>query len=426
VNLAVVLEYRFYRSGEGGFWTDSAFATSFWDRFLEVFETVRVVARCRQVPSASLEWKRVDGERIAFGMTPYYVGLFQYLVRAWQVREALVNHVTVKDAVILRAPSHLANILADVLERRQQPYGIEVVGDPYDVFAPGAVKHPLRFFFRWWFSRQLRRQCLGACGVAYVTQYALQKRYPPSELSFTSSYSSVELTTSAFRPTPTFGAFTFATYFSDVELSHSAFRSMSLPRFTLGAHTFTLITVASLEQMYKGTDILIDAVAIAVREGLDLRLIVVGDGKHQPKLAARAARKGLGERVKFIGRLPAGEPVRRQLDMAHLFVLPSRTEGMPRAMIEAMARGLPCIGTMVGGIPELIPPEDMVPPNDALLLARKIHEVLSNPDRIVEMGQRNLCKARHYREEVLRERRQTFYRHVRRKTEEWQKAKGIF
>jgi glycosyltransferase involved in cell wall biosynthesis len=183
--------------------------------------------------------------------------------------------------------------------------------------------------------------------------------------------------------------------------------------------SFLLVFAGTLEAMYKAPDVLIDAVNQCVSEGLDLRLNLLGDGAHRGELEAQAARLGLGERVTFLGQLPPGEPVLAQLDRADLFVLPSRTEGLPRAMIEAMARGLPCIGTDVGGIPELLSPGEMVPPGDSQALARKIGEVLRDPDRRAGMSERNLAAARDYHKEVLRERRNALYRYLRERTASW-------
>ena len=88
-------------------------------------------------------------------------------------------------------------------------------------------------------------------------------------------------------------------------------------------------------------------------------------------------------------------------------------------MIEAMARGLPCIGSTVGGIPELLPAEDLVPPGDAPALARKIMEVLGDPDRMARMSARNLATAAEYRDDILSERRRAFYTYLRDRTQAW-------
>src|SRR5262249_10847974 len=155
--------------------------------------------------------------------------------------------------------------------------------------------------------RRLRHQCATACAAAYVTQHALQRRYPTAP-----------------------GA--FSTYFSDVDLPAAAFVGAPRP-ICDKARTLTLITVGSLAQLYKGPDVVIDAVAACVREGMDITLIMVGDGKHRSELEARAAALGLDRRVCFRGQVTAGEAVRAQLDQADLFVLPSYQEGLPRAMV---------------------------------------------------------------------------------------------
>jgi glycosyltransferase involved in cell wall biosynthesis len=268
-----------------------------------------------------------------------------------------------------------------------------VVGDPYDVFSPGSVRHPLRPFFRWWFSRALRRHCREACAAAYVTAEALQRRYPP-------------------RP----GG--LALHCSDVQLDGFLAEDS---RRVIPKVPWRLVTVGTLAQLYKGTDLLIDALAQCRRDRLDLELVVVGDGKHRLSLESQAAKLGLRERVCFRGQLPAGTAIQAELDQADLFVMPSRQEGLPRAMIEGMARGLPCIGADVGGIPELLPPEDLFPPNDAPALAAKIREVLADCPRMERMSMRNLQRAGDYREDALREKRDVFYKHLRGATAAWLK-----
>jgi glycosyltransferase involved in cell wall biosynthesis len=88
-------------------------------------------------------------------------------------------------------------------------------------------------------------------------------------------------------------------------------------------------------------------------------------------------------------------------------------------MVEAMARGLPCIGSSVGEIPELLPSEDLVPPGDVAALANKIREVATDPERMARMSARNLEKAKEYRDELLQDQRIAFYRYVREQTETW-------
>jgi glycosyltransferase involved in cell wall biosynthesis len=396
MQVIVALETRFERTPDGRVWTQTMNAYPFWSRYLAVFEGVRTVARVRDVSAILPEWQRADGEGVTFAALPDYAGLQQYLWKALQVRRAARNAFQLGDAVILRVSSMAGAILQAYLRQIRYPYGVEVVGDPYDVFSPGAFKHPLRPLFRWWFTRKLREQCARASAAAYVTAGALQARYP--------------------CPNYSVGV-------SDVEITDAAL--VSAPRkYHPVARPFTLITVGSLAHFYKGPDVLIEALARCIKQGVDLNLVLVGDGKHRSELQERVSDLGIEERVRFLGQLTMGDAVRAQLDRADLFVLPSRQEGLPRALVEAMARALPCIGSTVGGIPELLASEDLVTPGDAAGLAAKIREVLTNLRRLESMSARNLRSAREYHDDILKEKRLDFYRQVKEKTLKWQGEQG--
>jgi len=418
MDLVVTLEQRYEGTPDGAVWSPGPMAYSFWVRYLDVFDRVRIVARVRRVGSATLGMVRADGPCVSFAPVTNYLGPWQYLRRRRRVLADVRGVVGPSDAVILRVGSQIATCLEPHARRLDRPYGVEVVTDPYDGFAPGAVRHPLRPFFRWWFPRQLRRQCAYACAAAYVTEDYLQRRYPPRRGVFTTSYASVELP-DAFCKSPGEGA--FSTHYSDVELAQAAFVPLHQPR-RVAKPPCRLVAVGSLEHLYKAPDVLLDAIGECSRDGFSLELAWIGGGKYQPQLEAKARALSLVPRVRFLGQVAASEAIRAELDRADLFVLPSRTEGLPRAIIEAMARGLPCIGSTVGGIPELLPAEDLVPPGDAVALAAKIRQVAGDPERMARMSARNLAKADEYRDELLRERRVAFYRHIREVTEKWIRA----
>lgn len=399
MQVSIFLEQRFVQTPDGHSWTQVAFAYPFWLRYLSAFESVQIVARVQPVLERSANWLQVDGQNVTVAALPYYVGPVQYLKQAVRLKTATQKILSDQNAILFRAPSALSASVLPRLKQRRQPFGVEVVGDPFDMFAPGAVEHPLRIVFRWWFTRQLKRLCASAAAVAYVTEGALQRRYEPPSNAFTTHYSSVELLSEAFAQAP-----------RQYDAEQSPFR---------------IVTVGTLAQMYKGVDVLLEAVRRCVDNQIALRLTILGDGKHKSELQAYCVRLGLGQHVSFVGQVPAGETVRAYLDAADLFVLSSRQEGLPRAMIEAMARGLPCIGTSVGGIPELLPPEDRVPSNNPEALAAKLQEIIADPERMSRMSARNLKKAREYHEDVLSERRTAFYRYLREKTSAWQRSKSF-
>ncbi|MEM9226502.1 MAG: glycosyltransferase family 4 protein, partial [Verrucomicrobiota bacterium] len=264
-----------------------------------------------------------------------------------------------------------------------------VVGDPWDTFSPGANSHPLRTFFRSYFTKKLKRVCREATCSLYVTEHTLQRRYPPRSGSYSVGISDVELTQVRESPrTP------------------ESFRTDD-PQ---------LIFVGNFEYAYKGLDVLIKAMGILKHQGHSMCLKVLGDGNTRQSIEALARTQGVADQVRFLGRVPSGETVNRELDSADVFVLPSRQEGLPRAMVEAMARGLPCLSTKVGGIPELLGEEAMVPPNDASALAEALAKLTSDADRLTAESERNLNRAHDFLANDKAAQRLGFYRTLKEAT----------
>jgi hypothetical protein len=105
--------------------------------------------------------------------------------------------------------------------------------------------------------------------------------------------------------------------------------------------------------------------------------------------------------------------VRHVLAHSDVFILPSRSEGLPRAMIEAMAMGLVCVGSRVGGMTELLDDDLLVPAGDPGALAAALCRLLSAPQRLLPIGLDNLERARGHRREVLEARRSELYARLR-------------
>ena len=154
-------------------------------------------------------------------------------------------------------------------------------------------------------------------------------------------------------------------------------------------------TVANLRRE-KGHDVLLEAAAIVVRQFPDARFDIVGAGPELAALRARAEALGLGAVVSFLGH---SEDVPARLAAADLFVLPSRSEAFPNALLEAMAIGLPAIASSVGGIPEVIGHQRsgmLVPPDDPVALACEISRLMADPARAAQIGAAARAQARDF------------------------------
>lgn len=157
-------------------------------------------------------------------------------------------------------------------------------------------------------------------------------------------------------------------------------------RSRLGISGFCVGNVARLEEQ-KGHEDLLAAVSKVRGEIPDLTVLLVGDGSRGARLRALTQDLGLGQVVRFLG---VRRDIPRILQALDVFLMPSRWEGIPLTILEAMGYGLPVISTMVGRVPEII--QDgvngrLTPVADPEALARAILELYREPGKRRQWGE---------------------------------------
>lgn len=379
----IILEFRFYKDESGQVYTDASFDYLFWQRYLMVFDDVHIIARAKYVASADVaeNWKKVTGPHVTFTAIPYYHGIANLVKNMPAVIKEIKKIVAADDnPYILRMPS-IIGVLFFMSSRKmsRRAYGIEMVGDPEEVFnsLPGLYK-PLGSMF----IRRTRSIIGRASAAAYVERAVLPKKYPVA---------------SKVQPY----------FFSSINLPEHSILSGAKKK--TNSKVLHLLSIGMLDQMYKGPDVLLKALAICKEEGLSFKLVWLGGGLNLDKVKQMAVEQGLADNVSFKGTVTERASIESEMDNADLFVLASRTEGLPRAMIEAMGRGLACIGSKVGGIPELLPEEYMFTKEDHEQLADLILKVAKDSNVLAAMSAENLETAKRYTNNRLDKERVGFY-----------------
>jgi glycosyltransferase involved in cell wall biosynthesis len=182
---------------------------------------------------------------------------------------------------------------------------------------------------------------------------------------------------------------------ADVRIVHCGVFPREFPFVVEGRDPRLVLAVGRLDAI-KGFATLVEACALLRDRGVAFRCEVVGSGPLQAELEARARELGLGERVRLAGTRKQ-EEVRALMQSAGIFAMPSVVtprgdrDGIPVALMEAMASGLPVVSTRVSGIPELV--EDgatglLAEPGDAAGLAACLERLLADPALAAALARR--------------------------------------
>ena len=148
-----------------------------------------------------------------------------------------------------------------------------------------------------------------------------------------------------------------------------------------------IAAVVATFKKQKGHRYLIDAAPAVIARFPNLHILFVGDGELRDELVALAAERGIRDHIHFLG---LRQDVPELLAASDCFVLPSLWEGLPMALIEAMAAGLPVIATSVSGSREVVVDGEsglLIPPADVAALEQAMNRLLADPDLAASLGQ---------------------------------------
>ena len=308
-------------------------------------------------------------------------GLFNTLVGKHNKEIRLA--ISTSNLVIARVPSIVAYRAVEIAKKMQKPVFSVAIGCAWDAYwnhrFPGKLIAPYMYFKMKW--------CMKKADYAlYVTEKFLQKRYP-------SECKSIGV--------------------SDVVVKD--FDSYILKRRRdkiengLGK-TITLMTSGSVGNKAKGQEFVIKAIPILNNYGFRINYLLAG-GDDPSYLKKLANKLHVEDQISFLGMLSTSE-VFEKLDVADIYIQPSLQEGLPRAVVEAMSRGCPVIGTKTGGIPELINKEFIVERKSKRGIATAII-AMWNTKTILNEANYNFSKSQQYKEELLSNKRNEYYEYIK-------------
>ena len=370
----------------GRFYAASQDKLDFYRRYLRVFNELRLVTRCEKEKPMQPGFVPLDSDpRIEYIAVPEFHGPKQYAKVFFEVSKTLCHITDNCDAAVLRIPSTVAMRVGKKVMKKGLPYACEVVFDAEDAWRGN--KGLNRKIWKK-IDHDMRRMCSSANGVSCVTEHYLQRHYYSQKPeAFVSHYSSLALDKTFY--------------------GHPKVYSRKSP-FII-AHTSNQVAFNGR----KGYNQILEALRLLKERGIAVEVRFAGkdyqNGTEQ--LLAYANQLGVSEMVKFEGYL-SRIALDEFLSNADLYVMPTKAEGLPRVIIEAMAKGLPSITTPVSGNPELVDAHFLVDYYDIKTLADRIEELVNTPQLYEQVSSRNYERSLEYEASVLQSRRDAFYHNL--------------
>lgn len=298
------------------------------------------------------------------------------LVDRWENERIIEREVRVCDLCVAHVPSFLGDTVARIAKRYHKPCLNVVIGCPWDAYWNyswvGKLIAPFRYL-------SLRKTQQEATHSIYVTNEFLQRRYPTKGYSIGCSDVSISM--------------------NDETVLYRRIENISN-----GKGQLRMATLAAVNVRYKGQEYTIKALSVLRKKGINIEYHLVGSGDNG-FLCSLADKYGVSDLVIFHGLIPHDQ-VLPFLDEMDLYIQPSKQEGLPRALIEAMSRGCLSLGSRTAGIPELLDKKYVFRRGNVDDIVHILSKI--NKDTLKEQALRNFEVAKQYDRNVLNKRRCEF------------------
>ena len=381
MKLLFVHDHRFYKEN-GDYYSSGSFPGNVWSRYLEHFSSIIIIGRKLDKKNTGLV--QSNTERVKFRLIQEYRNPLDEFLYSKKIDNNIIDSLKQVDAVLVRLPSILGFRTINLCKKINKPYAIEVVGCAWDSYwYYGSFKGKLLALSHYGRMKNLIKD---SEFTIYVTKSYLQNRY--KTIGYNSYASNVQINDNL-----------------DIVL-HNHKKIISDNR----KYIFGML--GNIDVYYKGYDIAIKALAYIKNDIPDFILYIVGngDGKNIKMLLKKY---DLNNHVKILGPLKSGKEVFKFLDNLNIYLHPSLTEGLPRALIEAMSRGCPTLASSVGGIPELLNEKYLHQPGDYKELSKQIENYSTDKEKLLLMANENFIKAKEYTNSKLNKRRSQFFKNFR-------------
>ena len=372
-------DWPIYMDSEGNYY-DITLTNDVLERYLKVVDELSIIIRVRPVEDISLikNYSKISNDKVRIIACPNPLTLNGMLFGRREINQLISEEINTTDLIFVRIPSFIGNIAIDIAKMQGKPYLVEIGGCAWDSYWYHGLKGKLIAPF---FYLATRKAVKSAPFAVYVTSKFLQRRYPCSGV--TEACTNVVLRRQEDQ--------ILINRYTKIAAMQPWNKEMSI----------VIGTVAAVNVKYKGQQYVIDAISRLNNQGYNFEYHLVGSGDNN-YLKELAIKKGVAHKVKFLGVMKHNE-VLQWLESIDIYAQPSKQEGLPRALIEAMSTGCPSIGSTTAGIPELLSEDVIFRNGDVTEICEKLKYLLNG--EMKRQALVNFENAKQYVDEVIERRR---------------------
>lgn len=372
---------------EGNYYTDGCYNNKVWERYFAISKDITTIFRKEnkiyETRTAIKKFQKLDKQIKFVEIKDKKESIKNFLslkIRKYN-KEIIKQQVFKSDIVIARVPSDDSYTAIKYAKKYNKICLIEVVGCPFDTLWNHSIYGKVLSFHAYF---KLKKYVKKAKYVQYVTEEFLQKRYPTNN---------------------------FQIGCSDVDIKELDKKVLEKRLHKINSYDLSkkivIGTIGTLNVKYKGQSDVMKAIKVLVKKGYNIEYRLVGAGDDH-KLKEFAKKIKVYDYCNFIGSIEH-EKIFDFIDNLDIYIHPSHTEGLCRALIEVISRACPTIASNAGGNLELVESEYIYKKKNIDQLIQKFEKIINSKSNMKEQSIKNFDRSKQYTNYFLEKKRNKIY-----------------
>ena len=380
---------------EGKTYSLPAYGDAFWQKYLEVFDEIYVLGEEVQGYLNNGTFSEISDKRVKVDILPPNTNPKEF-INDFSVKNKLKEYIYNAQAILIKPTSRKGIMAIKIAQKLNKPYMIDITGD-LNLTLKNST-NVLKRLYRFYIHKKITKAIKNCKFGLYVTEQYLQEVYRISGKQC--------------------GCTDTVILDPNEEVLQNRLKKIE----TMSEQDeISIGMVASYHDNRKGLDTALEALALTGNKKNKLHVLGLGTQEDRDKWLNYAEKYNVREQLIFDASLSGIENVLKWNDNMDIIILPSRSEGLPRCIVESLSRACPCVISNVCGMPELVEKKWLHNPDDSKKLALLLNNMLSDKELMKNTAKINFEKSKEFKFDVLKKKRNAFLSEFKEYCEDYNK-----